>query len=148
MQKKLKAREFLNDKRGFGVEDAPFQIAAAVIVLLVTVGIGAYVLNSFQHGNECQKASEAALEIQKYARLVSAGSEGSRKIISVGLPDESSITFDGDILLYTGEGCVGNKTLSVEGISIQGNQLGPGSHNLKLIYVKSGSAWMVNVSKI
>lgn len=140
----------MNDKGGFGIEDSPFQILAAVIVLLITAAVGAQLLNSFMHGSECQKASDAALEIQKYANLVSAESAGSKKIVSVSIPAESRILFNGGVVLNTrSDRCVGNKTLSVEGVSIQSSEvLNPGYHTLELEFLISHGDAIINVTRL
>ena len=129
------SNNFIRDKGGFGIEDAPFQIVAAVLILVVTAAIGIHLWNNFQCGNQCQDAAEAALDIHKYSKLVSAGSEGSQEVIYCRIPQGFEISFNGGIILDGTKnkcGCITTKTLEVKGVSVEGQRLGQGYHKLAL----------------
>lgn len=147
--------KFINDKGGFGIEDAPFQIIAAVLILVVTAGIGIHIWNNFQCGNQCQDAAEAALDIRKYSKLVSAGSEGSQKVIHCHIPQGFGISFrSGDVVLEEIDdkcGCLEarEKTLGVEGVHITGDDLvGPGYYKLKLEFQINMGQSTVEVAEV
>ncbi len=144
--------KFIKDNRGIGIEDAPFQILAAVLVLVVAVGIGMHIWINFNCGNQCQNAAESALDIQKYSNLLSAGSDGSQKIIYCKLPQGFVMTFtDGDIVLDGSDNecdCFGIKTLNVEDVEVTGVPLTSGQHKLKLEYKIEGGQSKVEVTKL
>ena len=160
MQKKLKNKiknNFIEDKRGFGIEDAPFQILAAVVILVVTAGIGMHLWGNFNCGNQCHEAAETALDIHKYSKLLSAGSVGSQKIIHCRLPQGFEITFSNGNFTLDGTGnkcdCITTKELGVEGVNIDGSGIGDtldsGYHKLKLVFeIDSNGDPKVKITKL
>jgi len=137
--KNNKINKFIEDAGGFGIEDAPFQIIAAVLILVVTAGIGIHIWNNFQCGNQCQDAAEAALEIHKYSKIVSAKSAGATDVIHVRIPQGFTISFSGGDIVLSETGTnrcdcdIGTKDLNVEDVYITGNDLvGPNDFRLKL----------------
>jgi hypothetical protein len=132
-----------HNKKGFGVEDAPFMILAAVAVMMLVVWIGVSAMAQFVSGNERQAAVEAAADIYARARLVSLGYEGSSDRISVSLPRGYAIRVDGGIAAFGGatNGSLENATQLTEQISIQGVEMEAeggimpeGQHNVLMLY--------------
>jgi len=128
-------------KKGFGVEDTPFMITAAVLVMMVVVWIGSSALATFTNGNERQAAADAASEIFKRARLVSVGYDGSSDRLRVSVPEGYALRIDGSVVALGNctngsvDGAVElTSPMSVQGVSIIGDTIGPGEHKVSLVY--------------
>ena len=139
--------------KGFGVEDSPFMILAAVAVMLLVVWIGINIMASFVEGNEKQAATDASIEIYKRARLVSLGYDGSSERVSVSIPGGYAVSVDSSIVALKGveNGTRENTTqltepMSVQGIDIMGeesNLISAGEHDVLLTYsAKDGTVFV------
>jgi len=131
-------------KKGFGVEDAPFMLLSAVVVMLLITWIGINIMASFVEGNERQSAVEASTEIYKRAKLLSLGYDGSSDRLQVSIPKSYQVKVDGNVVALHGvdvNGTLENLTELTEPLKIPGvgvvsepPTLEAGTHNLKLIY--------------
>ena len=131
-------------RKGFGTEDAPFMILAAVAVMMVVTWIGINAMASFVEGNERQTTVEASTEIYKLARLVSLGYDGSSERVCLSIPSGYAVIIDGSVGAVSGvtNGSIINATeltepMILEGIQIVGNDLDimdEGKHNAILVY--------------
>lgn len=138
--------KFLEDERGFGVEDSPFMILLTVAVLLLVVAIGVSALMRFVEGNEYQAAAEAATEIYKRARLLSLSYDGSTDRFEVSVPSGYSVRVDGSVTAIK-ESTAGleeiTDAMSIRGVGIEsesGSLMGPGGHEVLFTYhAKDGS---------
>jgi len=126
--------------KGFGVEDTPFMIIAAVLVMMVVVWVGSSALVGFIKGNERQAAADAASEIFKRARLVSVGYDGSSDRLRVSVPVGYAVRIDGSVVALgnctngTGSGVELTQPMSIQGVRIVGGTIGPGQHEVSLVY--------------
>lgn len=131
-------------RKGFGAEDAPFMILAAVAVMMVVTWIGINAMASFGEGNERQAAVDASTEIYKRAKLVSLGYDGSSERIGLSIPRGYAMRIEGSIVALGGvvNGSTDNATeltepMVVQGIHIVGNDsdiMSEGMHNIVLVY--------------
>lgn len=131
-------------KKGFGVEDAPFMLLAAVAVMLLITWIGINIMASFVEGNERQSAVEASTEIYKRAKLLSLGYGGSSDKLQVSIPQGYQIRVDGNVVALHGvdvNGTLENLTeltppLGIIGVGItsEPSNLEAGDHDLRLVY--------------
>ena len=140
---------FLEDERGFGVEDTPFMLVMTVIVLLVTVSIAVSVMMMFVEGNKYQKAADAGIEIYKYARIATLGDVGSKQSFNVEVPNDYYIVINGGVEVLheqkktyeNGTGYFENQTvgerMSLESKDITGPTLYPGDYRLVLNYTNT-----------
>ncbi|MBN2517291.1 MAG: hypothetical protein JXB14_00440 [Candidatus Altiarchaeota archaeon] len=87
----------LGNRRGFGVEDSPFMILAALAVVFIVVATGVQVMGNFIHGNQHQLTAEAAMEIYKRARLLSLAYDGSFDRFEVSVSEGYAVLLDGNI---------------------------------------------------
>ncbi len=127
-------------KKGFGVEDTPFMITAAVLVMMVVVWVGSSALATFTNGNERQAAADAASEIFKRARLVSVGYDGSSDHLKVFVPEGYAVHIDGSVVALGNctngtEGAVElTQPMAIQGVSIVGGDIRSGEHEVSLVY--------------
>jgi len=131
-------------RKGFGTEDAPFMILAAVAVMMVVTWIGINAMAMFVEGNERQAAVDASTEIYKLTKLVSLGYDGSSERTSLSIPRGYAIIIDGSVGAVSGvvNGSIINATeltepMILEGIQIIGNDsgvMGEGKHDMVLVY--------------
>jgi len=143
-------------RKGFGVEDAPFMILAAVAVMMLIIWIGINVMAQFVEGNEYQAAVEASTEIYKRAKLVSLGYDGSSDRIKVSIPQNYAIAIDGGSVVATGLTKVNesftNATELTEPMSIQGieivsdgtGRIDAGDHDLVLTYSRKDAQVIIS----
>jgi len=138
-------RQLLRNRKGFGVEDVPFMILAAVAVMMLIVWIGMNAMAQFVEGNEQQAAVEASAEIYKRAKLVSLGYDGSSDSFAVSVPRNYALVIDGgQIVAMSGEYVNGTFValneltgpLSIRGVDISSSdgQIPEGDHNITVIY--------------
>jgi hypothetical protein len=131
-------------RKGFGVEDAPFMLLAAVVVMLIITWIGISIMASFVEGNEHQSAVEASTEIYKRAKLLSLGYDGSSDRLQVSIPRGYEIKVDGNVVALKGieiNGTLENLTeltdpLSILGVGItsEPSKLEAGDYTLTMVY--------------
>jgi hypothetical protein len=132
--------KFLEDERGFGVEDSPFMILVTIVVLLLVVAIGTSALMRFVEGNEYQTAAEAATEIYRRARLLSLSYDGSTDGLDVSVPRGYAVRVDGSVIALR-EGTTGfeeiTDAMSIRGVAIEsesGSMMGSGNHEILFTY--------------
>jgi hypothetical protein len=136
-------RQLLRNRKGFGVEDTPFMLLAAVAVMMLVVWIGMSAMAQFVEGNEQQAAVEASTEIYKRAKLVSLGYDGSSDSFAVSVPRKYALVISrGEIVAVGGEYV--NETfvpsagltepLSIRGVDMSGGMIPEGDHNITVIY--------------
>ena len=135
----------IRNRKGFGVEDAPFMILATVMVILLVSWIGISAISTFVEGNELQAAVDASTDVYKRAKLLSLGYEGSSDRITIIIPPGYSLLVNGGISAqkedyvnesFTNVTPVGD-SLSIRGVPIllEGNDTLPnGKHSIRLIY--------------
>lgn len=130
-------------RKGFGAEDAPFMVLAAVAVMMVVTWIGINAMASFVNGNERQAAVDASTEIYKRAKLASLGYDGSSERVTVSIPRGYAVILSGSIVaVSTISGPVENSTeltepMRLQGVDIAGNgsdAIGEGMHDVLLTY--------------
>jgi len=135
----------MRNRKGFGVEDAPFMILATVMVIMLVAWLGISIVSEFVEGNEMQAAVDASTDIYKRAKLLSLGYEGSSDRITVMIPQGYSLLLDGSITpqkeTYVNESFTNytpiSESLGIRGIPmlLEGNDTLPqGRHQLRLIY--------------
>lgn len=144
----------IRNKKGFGVEDAPFMILAAVAVMMLVVWIGINVMLQFVEGNEHQAAVEASTEVYKRAKLLSLGYDESSDRLRVSVPNGYAIRLDGAVVAlgeYSNESPENatklTEPMSLRGVVIAGegsNFIGPGEHDLILVYSKKDEKVVVS----
>lgn len=151
----------LTNKKGFGVEDAPFMILATVAVLMLIVWIGVEAMSSFVEGNEYQAGVEASTEIYKRAKLVTLGYDGSTERVKVTVPDGYGVLVNNSIVTVSYINITdplnsSNSTLNMTGLTapmlIQGVKIvganstfmGPGDYTVQLTYSTKDDAVIVS----
>lgn len=124
------------DKKGVGVEDAPFMILAVVFVMLLVVWIGSGVMTGFAKGNEHQAAVTAATELYKHARLVSIGYNGSSETIRLSIPPGYSVVADGEVVAVSDAGAELIERMRISSVSIvaEPEEIPAGEHEAILTY--------------
>lgn len=139
---------FYNDDGGFGLQDSPFMILIAVIIIAFVAVLGMHIISNFMDVQRHANAVAAAEKIYNTANMLSLGASGSSRTIWVKIPDGYEIDFNGNITLRDDEGVVG-VPLHINGINIMGEALSGGEkHHLKLgFYVKDSNS-TVTVSVI
>ena len=136
----------LKDNKGTGMQDSPFMILIAVLVLVFAAALGVYLLKNFLDVQRQTNAVDAAENIYNTADLLSAGAQGSTRTIWVKVPTGYSITMDGDVTLKEGDEIVG-KSLHISGVRITGNSLPGQDNNYQLRLSNSGTEIVVSEIK-
>ncbi len=132
------------------MQDSPFMILVAVLVLIFVATLGIYVLKNFLDVQRQTNAVDAAENIYNTADLLSAGAEGSTRTIWVKVPNGYNITLeDGSVTLKENGKLIG-APMHIEGVPITGNDLAgrDEKYHLKLEQSTSSSGTKIVVSEI
>ena len=137
-------KKFHNDEGGFGLQDSPFMILIAVIIIAFVAVLGIHITSSFMDVQEHANAVAAAEKIYNTANMLSLGASGSSRTIWVKIPGGYDIDFNGNVTLRDDKGVVG-VPLHIDGINITGGGLSGGEkHHLKLGFnVEDGNSGLI-----
>jgi hypothetical protein len=145
----------LTNKKGFGMEDAPFMILMTILVLMLVVWIGVTTITAFIHGNDYQSAVNSATDIYKRAKLLTLGYEGSSDQLMITLPDSYALSINDSIYVLTDlvfvNDSLSNSTQLISPLSLKGARmvsenptLTPGTYNLTLVYSRENEAVVIS----
>lgn len=139
----------LKNNKGTGMQDSPFMVLVAVLVLVFAAALGVYLLKNFLDVQRQTNAVDAAENIYNTADLLSAGAQGSTRTIWVSLPEGYTIGFSGNLTLTDAGGNLIGSPMHIEGVPIAGNALTVGKkYHLKLEQEASGNGTEITVSEI
>ncbi len=140
---------FLKDTRGSGLQDSPFMILLAVLVIVFVTALGTGIAKSLMDLQQHANAVDAAEKIYDAADLLSAGAGGSSRTLWVNIPAGYEISCDGNLSLKDGKGTIG-QPLKVDGITFEPATLQGRNekYHLKIEYASGDGSPTITVSEI
>jgi hypothetical protein len=89
--------QIIQNRRGFGVEDTPFMILAAVAVIMLVTWMGLETMASFVEGNDYQAAVEASTGLYMRCRTLTLANAGSSDEITIDIPKGYAVSINGSL---------------------------------------------------
>lgn len=140
---------FWKDERGTGLQDSPFMILLAVLVIVFVTALGTTIAKNLLDVQNNANAIDAAEKIYNAADLLSAGASGSTRTLWVGIPGGYEISCEENLTLKDDKGAIGTP-LYIEGIGFEKKTLKgrQEKYHLRLEYVTQDGKSMILISEI